>query len=47
MSVKPVQPRIVIRTILSLTIGAMVGVLAHYLVYRLSLPVQPFVYVAF
>ena len=36
-----------VRVILSLVIGAMVGMLSHYLVYRLSLPVQPFVYVAF
>jgi hypothetical protein len=32
-----------LRILLGLTIGAF----AHYLLYRLSLPVQPFIYVAF
>jgi len=36
-----------LRAILSLGIGLMLGILFHYLVYRLSLPLQPFVYVAF
>jgi hypothetical protein len=31
----------------SLVIGLLCGILLHYLVYRLSLPVKPFVYVAF
>jgi hypothetical protein len=31
----------------SLVVGAAVGGLLHYLVYRLGLPVEPFVYVAF
>ncbi len=31
----------------SLLLGLLVGVLAHYLIYRLSLPSKPFIYVAF
>jgi len=36
-----------IRGALSLVVGLLCGVLLHYLVYRLGLPVRPFVYVAF
>jgi len=28
-------------------LGLAIGVLFHYLLYRISLPVQPFIYVAF
>jgi xanthosine utilization system XapX-like protein len=35
------------RSALSLCVGLFVGILFSYLVYRLSLPVKPFVYVAF
>ena len=28
-------------------LGLAIGVLFHYLLYRFSLPVQPFIYVAF
>ena len=28
-------------------LGLAIGVLLHYLLYRISLPVQPFIYVAF
>lgn len=28
-------------------LGVAIGVLFHYLLYRISLPVQPFIYVAF
>jgi ABC-type Mn2+/Zn2+ transport system permease subunit len=31
----------------SLGLGLLVGVLGHYLIYRLSLPSKPFIYVAF
>jgi hypothetical protein len=34
-------------TIWSLTIGLLAGVFAHYLLYRLSLPTEPFIYAAF
>ncbi|MEN9663016.1 MAG: hypothetical protein RL324_1965 [Verrucomicrobiota bacterium] len=31
----------------SLLVGLTVGVFLHYLLYRLGLPIQPFIYVAF
>lgn len=31
----------------SLLIGIAIGVLLHYMFYRIFLPVQPFIYVAF
>lgn len=34
-------------TVLSLIIGLMVGVFAHYIMYRLALPSKPFIYAAF
>jgi hypothetical protein len=40
-------PPLFIRCALSLVVGLLCGVLLHYLVYRLGLPVRPFVYVAF
>jgi hypothetical protein len=39
--------QMMLRSTLSVFIGLLVGVLFSYLVYRLSLPVKPFVYVAF
>jgi xanthosine utilization system XapX-like protein len=36
-----------LRSGLSVFAGLIVGILFSYLVYRLSLPVKPFVYVAF
>lgn len=33
--------------LLSITGGLFVGVLIHYLLYRMSLPSHPFIYVAF
>lgn len=35
------------RLAVSLLLGLLVGVLSHYLIYRLSLPSKPFIYVAF
>jgi ABC-type Mn2+/Zn2+ transport system permease subunit len=35
------------RLAVSLGLGLLVGVLGHYLIYRLSLPSKPFIYVAF
>ena len=37
----------VARHVISLLVGLVVGVFFHYLLYRLTLPVQPFIYVAF
>lgn len=34
-------------TITSLVLGVVVGVFLHYLIYRLSLPAEPFIYVSF
>jgi len=31
----------------SLLVGIVVGIAFHYLLFRLTLPVQPFIYVAF
>jgi hypothetical protein len=39
--------KILLRSALSVFVGLFVGILFSYLVYRLSLPVEPFVYVAF
>lgn len=35
------------KQVFSLVVGLAVGVLFHYLLFRLTLPVQPFIYVAF
>jgi hypothetical protein len=35
------------RHLLSLLLGVALGVFCHYLLFRLSLPMQPFIYVAF
>jgi hypothetical protein len=32
---------------ISLLIGCVVGIVFHFMVYRLSMPVKPFVYVSF
>lgn len=39
--------RTLLRVASSLLLGLLVGVLAHYLIYRFSLPSKPFIYVAF
>jgi len=47
---KPIEAKpvpAVIRHALSLVVGLVVGVFLHYLLFRLTLPVQPFIYVAF
>jgi hypothetical protein len=35
------------RWCLSFLVGCALGVLFHYMLYRLALPVEPFIYVAF
>jgi hypothetical protein len=35
------------RWVVSFGIGAVLGVLAHYVLYRMTLPVEPFIYTAF
>ena len=37
----------VLRWLLSFLLGAMAGVIFHYALYRMSLPVEPFIYMAF
>lgn len=37
----------IVRHAISLIVGLAVGVFFHYLLFRLTLPVQPFIYVAF
>lgn len=39
--------RRLVRVVCAFLLGACVGVCAHYIVYRLSLPSTPFIYVAF
>jgi hypothetical protein len=36
-----------LRNVAALTLGLLVGVCFHYMIYRLSLPTKPFIYVAF
>ena len=36
-----------VRHLASLIVGLAIGVVFHYLLFRLTLPVQPFIYVAF
>jgi hypothetical protein len=35
------------RHVLSLAVGLALGVFLHYVLFRLTLPVQPFIYVSF
>lgn len=46
----PIEPKSVPRILtqaVSLVVGLAIGVFFHYLLFRLTLPVQPFIYVAF
>lgn len=36
-----------LRWILSLVTGMVVGIILHYTLYRIGLPVEPFIYLAF
>ena len=45
---KPDQKRTTpLRAFTALLLGLLVGVFFHYMIYRLSLPSKPFIYVAF
>jgi hypothetical protein len=44
---KDTRPRRIARFVLSLTLGLLIGVFFHYLLYRYSLPSKPFIYAAF
>ena len=37
----------VLRVVASFVVGCLVGMVLHYALYRMSLPVQPFIYSAF
>lgn len=36
-----------VRFVVSFLIGCLIGVLFHYALYRMSLPMEPFIYMAF
>jgi len=35
------------RWILSFVLGCLIGILFHYTLYRMALPIEPFIYMAF
>jgi hypothetical protein len=37
----------IVRIVLSFLVGCAIGVLFHYALYRMGLPVEPFIYMAF
>jgi hypothetical protein len=41
------RARVLGRWIVSFALGCVIGVLLHYMLYRLALPLEPFIYVAF
>jgi hypothetical protein len=41
------RPARMIRFLLSLAVGLLIGAFFHYLLYRYSLPSNPFIYAAF
>jgi hypothetical protein len=43
----PAPSHPLLRAVASLVLGVAAGVFLHYLIYRLSLPVEPFIYVSF
>ena len=42
-----IQTKLVLWTLVRFLLGLCIGVFFHYLLYRISLPVQPFIYAAF
>ena len=36
-----------LRWLLSVVVGMLVGIILHYTLYRMGLPVEPFIYLAF
>jgi hypothetical protein len=36
-----------VRWLISFLLGCLIGLLFHYTLYRMSLPVQPFIYMSF
>ena len=43
----PSRPRVLLRFLLHVGLGLALGFFFHYLLYRIYLPVEPFIYVAF
>jgi hypothetical protein len=37
----------IVRILISFLLGCAIGVLFHYALYRMGLPVEPFIYMAF
>jgi hypothetical protein len=37
----------IVRWVLSFLLGCLIGTLFHYALYRMSLPIEPFIYMAF
>jgi hypothetical protein len=36
-----------VRIVISFVVGSLIGVLFHYMLYRMGLPLEPFIYMAF
>ena len=36
-----------LRYVISFLLGCLIGILFHYVLYRMSLPIEPFIYMAF
>ena len=36
-----------LRFVISILAGILIGVIVHYALYRISLPIEPFIYMAF
>lgn len=49
MNPRPVRRKLasLARWVVALLLGAIVGVIFHYMLYRFSIPSKPFIYVAF
>ena len=43
----PFRARPIIRFLIHFVLGVALGLFFHYLLYRIYLPVEPFIYVAF
>jgi hypothetical protein len=39
--------RKLVRVIVSFLLGSIVGVVLHYALYRMGMPIEPFIYMAF
>ena len=37
----------IVRWVLSFLLGCLIGIILHYTLYRMSLPIEPFIYMAF